>query len=203
MYVQTTKYFLALQDGRADEREWDTKEEAETALANTPEFLRRGMFVTYRTSIAWDSTVDTLVHIRQVQEYLGIFASELILRGTVHDQSKLGPEEKPSFDKAKHLKEMAYGSDEYEESLQSLKGALAHHYKHNSHHPEHYEDGVSGMNLFDLVEMYCDWLAASQRTANGSFQQSLEISFARFKFDPQLEKIFLNTAHKLSKDLRP
>jgi hypothetical protein len=46
---------------------------------------------------------------------------------------------------------------------------------HNSHHPEHYGNrGISGMDLFDVVEMMCDWMAAARRNpADGSGSTSM------------------------------
>lgn len=144
--------------------------------------------------MSYDSTADTLRHIRRVQALLGASARELIARGEVHDDSKLGPKEKPFFDVATpKLKTLTYGSDEYKASLADLGQGLMHHYAVNSHHPEHYPDGVSGMDLFDVLEMLLDWKAASERTAGGNIAKSLDVSFDRFKIEPQLAAIIRNT----------
>jgi hypothetical protein len=144
---------------------------------------------------AQDSTVDTLMHIRRVQRLLNAAACELLRRGEMHDESKLGPEEKPFFDRATSImKTLAYASDEYEAARAALGPALTHHYRVNSHHPEHYPDGVAGMDLFDVVEMLLDWKASSERNANGGFQESLEVSLVRFRIQPQLASILRNTA---------
>lgn len=143
----------------------------------------------------YDSKADTLEHIAHVRNFLGQFAMDLIFRGAVHDASKLGPEEKPLFDKMTPLlKSLTYGSDEYKASLKELGSALEHHYKVNSHHPEHYPNGVAGMTLLDLVEMYCDWHAASKRTKDGDLRKSIEIGVERFKIDSMLAQILHNTA---------
>lgn len=141
----------------------------------------------------YDSSADTLQHIRRVGSLLSESASELLRRGQVHDESKLGPEEKPHFDRETPLlKELTFGSDEYKASLARLGEALAHHYAHNSHHPEHYSDGVAGMDLFDLVEMVMDWKAASERNKGGTL--NLDAAFDRFRVEPQLRSIIRNTA---------
>jgi hypothetical protein len=146
----------------------------------------------------YDSAADTLRHIMRVRDLLGEFAVELIRRGAVHDQSKLGPDEKPLFDEmTPKLAALTYGTEEYKASLAALGPALQHHYAANSHHPEHYETGVDGMTLHDLVEMFCDWKAATERTANGSFFQSLPHNQKRFALTDQLVSIFLNTAREL------
>lgn len=144
----------------------------------------------------YDSTADTLRHIRRVQHLLGEAAAELIRRGTVHDDSKLGSEEKPHFDRETPLlKDLTFGTPEYKESLGRLREALQHHYANNSHHPEHYENGVAGMDIFDLVEMVMDWKAASERGAGSTI--NLDAAFERFEVEPQLASIIRNTANRL------
>lgn len=148
--------------------------------------------------IVFDSEVDTLRHIKRVSELLANAAIELIKRGSKHDNSKLGQVEKPYFDTVPFkLKTMTYGSEEYKNSLKELKPALDNHYKENSHHPEHYENGIDGMNLFDLIEMYFDWVAAGERHTNGSMEKSIEINKTRFKMSDQLVNIFKNTVEYL------
>lgn len=142
----------------------------------------------------YDSAADTLTHIRRVQHYLGVLVRDLLSRGECHDDSKLGPEEKPLFDDMTPLlKTLTYGSDDYKASLAKLGDALRHHYAVNSHHPEHYADGVVGMNLLDVVEMFCDWKAASERTKDGDFVKSVEIGIERFHIEPQLASILRNS----------
>jgi hypothetical protein len=147
---------------------------------------------------SYDSGPDTLRHIARVGELLDEFASELSHRGKIHDQSKLGPIEKPALDAlTPELRPHAYGTDEYKVTLARYQSAIAHHHAVNSHHPEHYADGVSGMNLFDLVEMFCDWRAASERTRDGSLAQSIAINVEKFEIQPQLAAILRNTADLL------
>jgi hypothetical protein len=75
--------------------------------------------------------------------------------------------------------------------------ALQHHYQVNSHHPEHFENGVNGMSLLDLIEMLADWKAAGMRHANGNITQSLEVNRKRFGMSDQLFEIFQNTVAEL------
>ena len=146
----------------------------------------------------YDSTKDTLEHISRVREYLIDAAAELMFRAKEHDKSKLGEVEKPIFDRmTPKLAKLTYGSEEYKEALKELGVALGHHYKNNSHHPEHYEDGINGMNLFDIIEMFFDWKAASERHDNGDIYKSFEINKERFGMSSQLLGIFINTANLL------
>ena len=70
-------------------------------------------------------------------------------------------------------------------------------FRSNSHHPEHYENGIYGMDLIDLVEMICDWKAASLRHADGNIMKSLEINKERFNIDEQLFQILVNTVNNM------
>lgn len=142
----------------------------------------------------YDSEADTLNHIRRVAELLMSAAQELLERAKRHDQSKLSGTEKAYFDiHTPKLAGTTYGSEEYNKSLEELKFALDLHYKANSHHPEHYEAGVNGMDLFDLLEMFFDWKAASERHADGDIMKSIDINEKRFKMSQQLAQIFRNT----------
>ena len=148
--------------------------------------------------ITYNSKADTLLHIKRVSQLLSAASIELLSRGMVHDESKLGENEKPLFDEmTPKLKGLTYGSDEYKDALLRLKPALDNHYKENRHHPEHYENGVNGMNLFDIIEMFFDWKAASERHADGNIFKSIEHNKNRFEMSPQLAQIFKNTCEFL------
>lgn len=152
----------------------------------------------------YDSQVDTLLHIKRVNQLLGEFAQELIRRGMVHDDSKLEAPEKDLFDQyTPKLKGVTYGSDEYKQFLEELKPALDWHYQKNSHHPEHYENGINGMDLADLVEMFFDWKAASERHDDGDIFRSIDQNKDRFDMSDQLCDIFRNTAKTLGYDKQP
>ncbi len=143
----------------------------------------------------YDSTADTLNHIKLVNEFLINFSIDLLHRAQVHDNSKLESPEKELFDEMTPiLKTIRYGSEEYHESLKKLKPALDNHYAINSHHPQHYNNGIDGMTLIDLVEMYCDWKAAVLRTKDGDINKSIDINTERFNMSAQLSQIFKNTA---------
>lgn len=146
----------------------------------------------------YDSTSDTLFHIKRVSQLLTLAAIELIHRSHVHDNSKLRSPEKEIFDEfTPKLKGSTYGSDEYKGFLAGMKVALDHHYANNSHHPEYYHAGVNGMNLFDLMEMFLDWQAATERHEDGDIMKSIRINQERFELSDQLAAIFRNTAQYL------
>jgi hypothetical protein len=148
--------------------------------------------------MSYDSTADTLDHIGNVQSRIHECTNNLIVRAERHDASKLMEPEKSGYDQLTiALKDVEYGSDAYRAALADAKPVIEHHYAVNSHHPEHYENGIAGMSLLDVIEMLCDWKAASERTKQGSIAQSLGHNRMRFQIDDQLAAILENTVKEL------
>lgn len=140
----------------------------------------------------------TIQHQQKVRDALATFIDVLRGRGVYHDASKLKDPEWPIFCKyTVKLRDTTYGSDEYKQYLAEMKPALDHHYANNRHHPEHFSDGITGMNLIDLVEMFCDWWAATQRHADGDLKKSIVINAGRFGMSDQLHDILMNTAREV------
>jgi len=138
---------------------------------------------------------ETRKHISNVGMYIGVIINLLYKRALAHDSSKLESPEVEGF--TAHTAKLAattYGSDEYHKSLQEdLKPALIHHYAKNRHHPEHYPNGIEDMTLVDILEMICDWKAATLRHHDGNILKSIDHNTERFNIDPQLAKILKNT----------
>lgn len=141
---------------------------------------------------------DTHLHIRRVRRLLRLFMVLLDKRGNTHDASKLQSPEAEVFEEfTPKLAGSTFGSDEYKGFLVDMKPALDHHYECNRHHPEHFQAGIAGMNLVDLLEMFADWKAASERHADGDIRRSIEINAERFRLSDQLKAILLNTVDLL------
>ena len=139
--------------------------------------------------------VDTIKHIEKVRYYIRMITDKLTTRGVNHDKTKLeSPEVELFTEYTPRLASTQYGSEEYKESLAGLKPALDHHYANSRHHPEQFNKGISDMNLVDILEMLCDWKAASERQRDGNLLKSIEQNAQRFGYDDQLKQIFLNTA---------
>lgn len=148
--------------------------------------------------MVYDSRPETYEHIGVVRDYLTKAITELLQRAQDHDASKLVAPEKECFDEyTPRLKETTFGSSEYKANLIGMGDALQHHYEHNRHHPQYFPDGLDGMNLMDLVEMICDWLAAVQRHNDGDIRRSIELNQERFGYSDQLKKILNNTVDAL------
>jgi hypothetical protein len=143
----------------------------------------------------YDSTADTLKHSQRVGELMAQTIHELVDRSMRHDRSKTEDPELATFNEfTPKLKNSTYGSDEYKGFLVAMSGGLTHHYAHNRHHPEHFDNGVNGMTLVDLIEMLADWRAATERHDDGSLVKSLAIQKDRFGISDQLAEILWNTA---------
>jgi hypothetical protein len=148
--------------------------------------------------MSYDSRTDTALHILNVANQIKEIVDNLEERRRKHDKSKLQEPEKSMYDEfTPKLRGSTYGSDEYKGFLKDMGAALQHHYAENSHHPEHYPNGINGMSLLDLIEMLADWKAAGMRHANGSMAQSLEINRKRFNISDQLFEILQNTVKEL------
>lgn len=145
--------------------------------------------------------VDTIKHIENVRKYIRFITDRLTTRGIEHDRLKLeSPEIELFTEYTPKLAEVTYGSPEYQECLNGLRPALEHHYAHYRHHPEHFDGGINDMTLVDLVEMICDWKAASQRHNDGNLLKSIELNAQRFKYNDQLKQILINTAKLFEED---
>ena len=140
----------------------------------------------------YDCTKDVKMHIRYVQHFLKMIFFELVNeRIPNHDASKLQEPEKPMFDVwTPKLKEFEFGSDAYKAALAGMGEALKHHYENNRHHPEHFENGVDGMNLIDVIEMVCDRRAAAFLKGESP---NLDYLTQRFNLSDQMRSIISNT----------
>lgn len=146
----------------------------------------------------YDSRPDTWVHIVRVRDLLSEVAKNVIHRADAHDRSKLVEPELSIFNEyTPKLKDSTYGSDEYKGFLVGMGEALKHHYAANSHHPEHYENGIRGMSLLDLIEMLVDWKAATERHADGNLLRSVEQNQERFGYSDELKSILLATVAEM------
>ena len=148
----------------------------------------------------YDSRGDTLAHIHRVRDFIGAFVAAMLARGRDHDASKLGEPEKGAFDRLlPMLSGVPYGSAEFEAAEAGVAEAIAHHHRANRHHPEHHgAAGVAGMDLFDVVEMVCDWMAAAERHPADGVR--LDINAAKYGIEPQLAAIITNTLARWPRD---
>lgn len=145
-----------------------------------------------------ETMCDTYKHKQTVNKFINLVIMELMDRAVNHDNSKLGDFEVDIFTEyTPKLAGCTYGSEEYKQFLKEMKPALDHHYENNRHHPEYHINGIKDMDLVDLIEMMCDWKAASLRHNNGDIYKSIELNQNRFGYGDELKQIFENTVRKL------
>lgn len=157
--------------------------------------------------MGYDSTKDTQEHINRVRYFIEGALENLDYRAEKHDASKLVDPEKEAFDRMTPiLATLTYGTEEYKDSVRQLGPALQHHFEHNDHHPEHYPDGVREMSAMAIIEMVCDWRAASERTKQRTdgdeymkrtFADGLKYNQERFGYSDDVASIIEATAREL------
>lgn len=141
-----------------------------------------------------ESKFKTMRHIETVRNYLNAVVKDLITRGERHDQTKLESPEVEIFEiYTPKLRGCTYGSEEYRQNMKEMKVAIDHHNSMNRHHPEFFSDGMKSMNLVDLMEMLCDWTAATMRHGDGDIRKSLELNQERFGYSDEVKGLMLNT----------
>jgi hypothetical protein len=128
--------------------------------------------------------------------------NEFHKRLTLHDDSKINdPKECRWFSvHTPRLEKLTYGTQEYFDQLKDEDGedVMDRHRKNNRHHPEFHDKGIDDMNLVDIMEMLCDWIAACKRHEDGDIMKSLSVNLKRFNIDPQLVNILRNTIKDFS-----
>lgn len=143
---------------------------------------------------------ETLDHIKTVSMWVGIAQQNLDDRRIAHDNSKLQEPERSGFQAMTadaRLKDLAYGSEEYRAVLREHKPTIKHHYAHNDHHPEFWPNGIRDMSLLSVLEMLCDWKAATARMKDGDLARSIEMNAERFGYGDEFKALLVNTAKEL------
>ena len=136
-----------------------------------------------------------------VKQSLYDMGLDLTVRSRMHDMSKFSPEEQEIYERVTpKFKDLKYGTPEYEAVKAELGPALEHHYTHNDHHPEHFENGVADMNAMQLNECIADVYAVIRRNPTASVTESMETWRDKYKIEPQLYSIILNTIIWLSRE---
>lgn len=145
-----------------------------------------------------DYFTDTHDHINRVRRHMNEVVSNLTKRAAFHDQSKFNENERdiyavvtPEFSKYE------YGTPEHKAVGDKLGPAWRHHLKNNDHHPRHHQNGMWDMDLMMVIEMLCDWKAASERNPNQNFEDSLSLNIRKYGIDGLLASAIVNTAKSL------
>ncbi len=136
----------------------------------------------------------TRTHILKVQENISSICSELTNRGLAHDRSKFTEEESDLLSAYyPKLKKSTFMSADYLGFMEYLKPALTLHYQRNRHHPEHFKNGMEDMNLIDILELLCDWYAATKNHNDGNILVSIEVNQKRFGYSDSFKEMLKST----------
>jgi hypothetical protein len=137
-----------------------------------------------------------VVHKWLVMWYIMGFCLRLLWRGLRHDLSKISKAERSSFialASSNALRKVAYKSEEYKATIEKHRPIIDIHYKNNPHHPDHYGNGILDMNLFDIIEMVCDWRAAGRRTKGGNLKESFKVNRNRYDIPQDMFNVIRRT----------
>ena len=135
----------------------------------------------------------TQEHIYNVRKLLNKFADVLKQKGETHDQSKLEEPEVYGWAAMDLEPRYEYGSYEYYDKLRRFSEVFNHHYKVNSHHPEHFVNPEHEMTLIDMVEMLCDWFAYKQDIPIREGVELIREQCGRFGFSDTIMSLLTNT----------
>jgi len=137
-----------------------------------------------------------VAHINSVQQHMVNVITQLLTRMANHDQTKYLPDELDLVLGKPYLDTLEYNSDEYRDGLARVQHAIDVHYSSNSHHPEHFAEGIQDMSLLSLLEMACDWKAAAD-AHNSTYLESINRNVGRFGLSIEMQYILQNTGREL------
>lgn len=146
-------------------------------------------------------TATMIRHITEVRRAILRVRHDLESRAEAHDLSKWSPEEFPGFTRINATaRQHPYGSEEYKASIRAEKPTVKRHQEGNSHHPEAHEPFLYEMGWLDLIEMVCDWWAASQTYGTTPWPEVLQRQRERWKWSPEQWWLIEQVAGFLGKD---
>ena len=135
-----------------------------------------------------------LGHRHDVSRCLSVLVESLMDRSVCHDLDKFHPE---VVDKHCEMFENfqknrpPYGTPEYDQVRERFAQILERHYQANRHHPEHFRNGIEGMNLVDVMEMVCDWVAATPKDQD--LFDAVGLNCSKYGIDRQLMCLIVKT----------
>lgn len=134
-----------------------------------------------------------LKHIRSVRAKLYVILNEISKRVLQHDKSKLEYPEYNLWCKMDEEPRYKYGTKEYFDKIERNKHVFNLHYKHNTHHPEHYVNGILDMDLVDVLEMLIDWISYKDKIRISEAIELIEQQSRRYGLSEEFECVLKNT----------
>lgn len=134
-------------------------------------------------------------HQRTVRKRLSHFSTILQSRAFIHDESKL---QEPEYSLWKQMDEeprYPYGTKEYISKLDRWQHLFRMHWNdsRNRHHPEHFTNPITEMDLMDMIEMLCDWLGYKEVLSYTEASKLVDSQCKRFNFPDEFRYLLLNT----------
>lgn len=142
---------------------------------------------------ALDTLNSILKHRQTVRERLLFLADELYKRAYHHDDSKLQLPELSWLIEMDKEPRYEYGTPEYFDKMKRWDKFFNHHYENNRHHPDHFSNGIEGMNLADLCEYIVDIISYYEELHVNNALDTVNKQKERFGLDEQLTQILKNT----------
>lgn len=142
---------------------------------------------------AFNTITSILKHKDSVRSKLLFIARELTKRSAMHDDSKLQSPEIDWLIEMDKEPRVEYGSKEYYQKMHKWHKFFTHHYNVNRHHPDHFINGIDGMNLVDLSEYLIDIISYFDEMHVGDAIRVIEEQKSRFRLSDQLAQILKNT----------
>lgn len=137
-------------------------------------------------------------HKKNVFARMQVAADILTKRGLEHDNSKLENPEFRNWCLMDNEPRYKYGTPEYKLKMERWKPLLEMHYLNpsNRHHPENFKndfDISTRKDLFDIIEMICDWLAYKDKITYTEASNLVMEQCRRYGFSDELSDLILNT----------
>jgi len=137
-------------------------------------------------------------HKKAISDIMYKLADMIRKRADAHDDSKLDSTE---FNKwsLNYLPESKRNLDnkEFKKTFEKLGEVREIHYSKNRHHLEFFNGDIKKINIIDLLEIICDWIASTANQDKGNLRLTIERAKERFKFSKEIEHIILNTLELL------
>jgi len=162
--------------------------------------LKKELIETARSGPIILSQIDNTIcdfNSRNIEFTPSAITAALDYRAFTHDNTKI---EKPD---QKHLLDLLgprnntnpdYGTHEYYARIGDF---CRSHHANSTHHPEHFENGVSGMTLIDFIEHLCDTNGARIRYGNGDIVDNIANQAKKYKYTQNFFNLCTNTNKRL------
>ena len=143
--------------------------------------------------------MNAIEHKHIVSNLLSRCAEQLLERGMNHDAGKISKIERdncvvPVWEI--HQGVVKFGSDRHKELIRQLGVGWEHHKQHNDHHVT-IERPICSMDLFQILEMVCDWIAVASVAGNDPVMALDQMIEDGHPIQEQIELVIRNTLKTL------